>query len=124
MYELVTGHEPYHEFEGDDIRLLYASQTFPDTASLGKIGYIIGKRWRGRYSGCDGLLADLEGMVLILTFEIRTLAYTVQHIRSIWVCLVKELSLLPLIAIGIAGILIMTLLFSRRSARVWFPWGG
>ncbi|ROT36410.1 kinase-like protein [Sodiomyces alkalinus F11] len=63
VYEIMTGQEPYQGRDGGDIRLLFASKTFPDITHLGDLGRIIEKCWHGRYSGCDSLVRDLKGIV-------------------------------------------------------------
>ncbi|KAL2755467.1 hypothetical protein ACRALDRAFT_2041830 [Sodiomyces alcalophilus JCM 7366] len=62
VYEIMTGREPYQGLDGVEIRLLFASKTFPDTTHLGGLGHIVEKCWHGRYSGCDNLLRDLESI--------------------------------------------------------------
>ncbi|RSL95561.1 hypothetical protein CDV31_013835 [Fusarium ambrosium] len=62
LYEILTTQVPYDGKDDDEIQSLYMSGVFPDTSSLGAMGYIIRKCWLGKYPGSKALLHDLKGM--------------------------------------------------------------
>lgn len=61
MYELVTGHEPFVGLKDGEIRGRFKSGTFPDVASLGKLGVILSSCWKAMNVNASAVVLALEG---------------------------------------------------------------
>ena len=59
-YHIMTGKPPYHELPGDEIRDLYERGLFPETRSLGWVGSIIERCWKGIYDCMNAAVADID----------------------------------------------------------------
>ncbi|KAK3295826.1 kinase-like domain-containing protein [Chaetomium fimeti] len=60
IYEITTGAAPYKELSDDEIEARYKRGEFADTASLGQMGVVIQKCWRGQYDGFEAIIQDLK----------------------------------------------------------------
>ncbi|OAR00487.1 hypothetical protein LLEC1_00812 [Akanthomyces lecanii] len=64
LYELKMGSEPFVTLRDQEIRARFRRGEFPDVRSLGALGNVISKCWRGSYESTTGPRAALEGIVL------------------------------------------------------------
>ncbi|EAQ90397.1 predicted protein [Chaetomium globosum CBS 148.51] len=61
LYEMITtGNPPYKELEDTEIRARYLKQHFPETTSLGAVGAVIEKYWRGSFPGAGSVFETLK----------------------------------------------------------------
>jgi serine/threonine protein kinase len=64
LYEVMTESRRYIGLSDNAIHYRYSKGKFPETESLGTIGSIITKCWRGEYSECGQVVHDLKGEIL------------------------------------------------------------
>lgn len=66
LYELLNESRPYAGLIDKVILDHYSRGKFPDTDSLGSVGGVIRKCWKGEYRNCSQVVSDLKGEVLYL----------------------------------------------------------
>ncbi|KAK4039928.1 kinase-like protein [Parachaetomium inaequale] len=60
LYEIVNESQPYAGLSDEVILDHYSKGKFPETGSLGSVGSIITKCWRGEYKECKQVVCDLK----------------------------------------------------------------
>jgi serine/threonine protein kinase len=66
LYELMAESRPYAGLSDKVIEERYKRGQFPETKSLGDVGGIITKCWRGEYRECKQAVQDLQGEIFLI----------------------------------------------------------
>ncbi|KAF2813573.1 kinase-like protein [Mytilinidion resinicola] len=61
LYKIITGYNPYHDLTEREIKALFLKGSFPETNSLGPLGEVISKCWRGKYKNTHSVCKEIKG---------------------------------------------------------------
>lgn len=62
LYRIITNHNPYHDLSERAIESLFLNGNFPETNSLGPLGEVILKCWRGVYKDTESICNEIKAI--------------------------------------------------------------
>ena len=62
FYEIMTGRAPYVHLTEKETEERFSKLEFPETDSLGSVGSVIGRCWKGQYDNASKLVQDVQGI--------------------------------------------------------------
>lgn len=60
LYEMVTGHPPFHEKSDSEVECLFRAREFPDVSDLAILGPVIEKCWNVKFSSMEEVLNSIK----------------------------------------------------------------